>query len=713
VVFLPRHDKGHRLSPSDINYRANIDALKRAGVTDLVSLSACGSFKEDLPPGTFVLVDQFVDRTHKRELVLRQGLRRACLDGASGVPRLRRASPRPRWPRASPCIRGGTYVCMEGPQFSTLRRDLTYKQLGYSVIGMTNMPEAKLAREAEICYATVAMVTDFDCWHPDHDAVTVQDIIKVLMANAEPSGWSRGLPKRLVSRRGPGARLPARARAGCPIGSDRALDTALRRPRPRRSPRRRRAIRILDCIKKLDAVTSAWPRRLDDRELLAPSAMAALAGNPLLRCMLVSAPVRDIGLEILLTAIRRALLLRAADGGDDAALALGSALARQCFVNEYVFSTTPEEDAAAERLKQSIGDAIAGRSGIDAMTLALAGCYFALSSLPGAERLLDRKWPAPLDAVLTQQLREPLEERRLSESMPRLTAIADATSLRVREQYEANPYPRWVLAPPAPAPAAVDDYFLRRFPHAPLQATGVAEPEILVAGCGTGQQPIGMARRFSGARVLAIDLSLASLGYARRKSNELGIRNIDHAQADILELPSLGRTFDIVDSRGVLHHLADPEAGWRALLSMLRPRGLMAVGLYSEAARRQVAAARAFCMERGFQATARDIAACRHALLSAGFRSFEMVNDFFTVSECRDLLFHVSEQQFTVARIRSLLGGGAVRLIGFDVPAAVAAAYRQRFPGDPAMCDLANWERIENELPDTFASMYQFWVQKA
>jgi len=236
VVFLSRHDKGHRLSPSDINYRANIDVLKRAGVTDLVSLSACGSFKEELPPGAFVLVDQFVDRTHKRESsffgkglvahvsiahpvspLLRAHLRNAAM--AEGIPS--------HW--------GGTYICMEGPQFSTYAESMTYKQLGYSVIGMTNMPEAKLAREAEICYATVAMVTDFDCWHPDHDAVTVQDIIKVLSANAEKA---KGLVTRL-------ARDFPREHEPCPIGSDRALDTALITAPEARDP---------ELIKKLDAV---------------------------------------------------------------------------------------------------------------------------------------------------------------------------------------------------------------------------------------------------------------------------------------------------------------------------------------------------------------------------------------------------------------------------------------------------------------------------
>jgi 5'-methylthioadenosine phosphorylase len=236
VVFLSRHDKGHRLSPSDINYRANIDALKRAGVTDLVSLSACGSFKEELPPGTFVLVDQFVDRTYKRESsFFGKGLVAHVSMAHPVSPLLRRRIDEASGRIGLPVARGGTYVCMEGPQFSTYAESITYKTLGYSVIGMTNMPEAKLAREAEICYATVAMVTDFDCWHPDHDAVTVADIIKVLLDNAERA-------KALVAQL---ARDFPREHEPCPIGSDRALDTALITAPEARDP---------ELIKKLDAV---------------------------------------------------------------------------------------------------------------------------------------------------------------------------------------------------------------------------------------------------------------------------------------------------------------------------------------------------------------------------------------------------------------------------------------------------------------------------
>jgi 5'-methylthioadenosine phosphorylase len=236
VVFLSRHDKGHRISPSDINYRANIDVLKRAGVTDLVSLSACGSFKEDLPPGTFALVDQFVDRTHLRQ---NSFFGTGCVAHVSMAhpvsPRLRIHLAEAGAAEEIHLARSGTYVCIEGPQFSSLAESLTYKQLGYSVVGMTNMPEAKLAREAEICYATVAMVTDFDCWHPDHDAVTVQDVIKVLNANVERA-------RRLVARL---ARDFPRQHEPCPIGSDRALDTALITAPEARDP---------TLLKKLDAV---------------------------------------------------------------------------------------------------------------------------------------------------------------------------------------------------------------------------------------------------------------------------------------------------------------------------------------------------------------------------------------------------------------------------------------------------------------------------
>ena len=236
AVFLPRHGRGHRLSPSGINYRANIDALKRAGVTDIVSLSACGSLKPELFPGMLVLVDQFVDRTHRRESSF---FGNGCV---AHVPFAHPVSPRLKARIAAACaaeaiphVVGGTYICMEGPQFSTYAESQANRAQGFDVVGMTAMPEAKLAREAEIGYATVAMVTDFDCWHPEHDAVDVAAVIKVVHENA---GRAAALVARLL-------RDFSEEHEPCPIGSDRALDAAIMTAPGQRDPA---------LLAKLDAV---------------------------------------------------------------------------------------------------------------------------------------------------------------------------------------------------------------------------------------------------------------------------------------------------------------------------------------------------------------------------------------------------------------------------------------------------------------------------
>jgi len=218
LVFLPRHGRGHKIPPSELNYRANIDALKRAGVTEIISLSACGSFKKDLNPGTFVIVDQFIDRTFARvKSFFGTGLVAHVGFGHPVCSRLGDALEAGCTALDIKTVRGGTYLAMEGPQFSTLAESNLYRDWGCDVIGMTNMPEAKLAREAEMCYATVAMVTDYDCWHPDHDHVTVDAIIKVLMDNAEKA---RALVKNVVPRLADREDL-------CHQGCHEALDNAL------------------------------------------------------------------------------------------------------------------------------------------------------------------------------------------------------------------------------------------------------------------------------------------------------------------------------------------------------------------------------------------------------------------------------------------------------------------------------------------------------
>ena len=238
VAFLPRHGRGHPTPPSALNYRANIDAMKRIGCTELISLSAVGSLKEELPPGHFVIVDQFIDRTFARE---KSFFGTGCVAHVSVAhpvcPRLGDALEEAARKIALPVTRGGTYLVMEGPQFSTKAESLLYRQWGCDVIGMTNMPEAKLAREAELCYATMAMVTDFDCWHPDHDHVTVEQVVKVLFSNADKA---RSLVKTVVPMLGA-------PRGPCPAGCDRALDHALITAPEKRDP---------DMLAKLDIVAA-------------------------------------------------------------------------------------------------------------------------------------------------------------------------------------------------------------------------------------------------------------------------------------------------------------------------------------------------------------------------------------------------------------------------------------------------------------------------
>lgn len=236
LVFLPRHARGHRIPPTEVNYRANIDVLKRVGVTDVIAVSAVGSFKEELSPGTFVIVDQFIDRTFAREKsFFGTGLVAHVGFGHPVCARLGEQLERAAHEAGIPVVRGGTSLVMEGPQFSTLAESNLYRSWGCSVIGMTSMPEVKLAREAELCYATVAMVTDYDCWHPHHDHVTVADVLAVMSRNSEHA-------RTLVKRTAP---LLHDRPETCPHGCDRVLDTAIITPPEARDPA---------MIAKLDAI---------------------------------------------------------------------------------------------------------------------------------------------------------------------------------------------------------------------------------------------------------------------------------------------------------------------------------------------------------------------------------------------------------------------------------------------------------------------------
>ena len=486
------------------------------------------------------------------------------------------------------------------------------------------------------------------------------------------------------------------------------------------------AVRLLEadplvagCVARVRAV---WPRRLPAGELYGEVGRRALFDDPLLAGVLDAAPVCSPGLERLLTQVRRTLLEEAralapgreADARD---LVFYAALARQCRINEYVYDVPDEESDGVAALIRSLDEALAGDGPVPALWPVAVAAYLPLHALPMAGRLLERDWPAPVEAVLDQQVRQHREEQVLRSAIARLTPVEDPVSRRVRRQYEENPYPRWVLAAPPGQTARLGDYLRERFPLAPIAPLPMRGrgPDILVAGCGTGQHSLETARRVAGARVLAVDLSLTSLCYAWRKTREAGVTSVEYAQADILRLGGIGRRFDLIESCGVLHHLADPLAGWRALLPLLRPGGIMRLGFYSRLARSGIARMRRHIADRGLPATPGAIRRLRQEIMDAPPQEDWgriMLTDFFSASGCRDLLFHVEEHCLSLLEIKAFCLDEGLHLLGFDLEPSVLAAYRSRFPEDPAALDWVGWNAFEQDNPETFLEMYQFWVQR-
>lgn len=476
---------------------------------------------------------------------------------------------------------------------------------------------------------------------------------------------------------------------------------------------------IVACIER--AVT-AWPTRLTAEQLFGPRGLGAVSSHRILRCMLENGLIAQVAMERFLTNVRSCLLQAASpasvgDIPEDESLAFYAAVARQCFINEYVYALTDQEQTELATLRAALIGALTANSPVPIYWLTAFAAYAPLHTLGQSETLLGRSWPAAVDALLAQQIREPLEELRLRDTIRPLTPIEDHVSVEVRNQYEENPYPRWVKAGISNHKQHLDSFLRMSFPSARLRSLGkVGAVDLLIAGCGTGQQLLGLAQTIAGARALAVDLSLSSLSYAKRQAEKLDLSNIEFGQADILQLGTLNRSFDVIECSGVLHHLGDPEAGWRVLLSLLRPNGLMRIALYSELARDHVVAGRKLIAERGIGRMAEDIRRFRQELLADPDTSLarHMVTnlDFFGTSMCRDLLFHVQEHRFTVPRIKTFLDANRLRFIGFEVPPAVRKSYAERFPEDATMSDLDCWHLFEQEHRRTFISMYQFWVQK-
>jgi len=465
---------------------------------------------------------------------------------------------------------------------------------------------------------------------------------------------------------------------------------------------------VNDGIARADA---AWPARLPAAELLGEAGAAALAEDDLLCRLLERDPLTDIGLERFLAGVRSAMLTVASGGAEAAGareLEFYSAIAHQCYVNEYVYALTESDAARAGELKSALTVKIKAGEPIPVLWPIAVAAYFPLHGVPGAASLRSQSrrqsWPPCVEALLVQQIEEPAEEQRLAAAISVLAGIDGEVSRAVRQQYEESPYPRWVISgAPAQSPTAERD------DRAPAPA-----PDVLIAGCGTGLSTIELARQLRHARILAIDLSVSSLSYAKRMAQQLGLA-IEFAQADIMKLDSIGREFDFIDASGVLHHMADPWAGWRILLSLLRPGGTMQIGLYSDAARRNVVAARALIAERGYRAIAEDIRRCREDIAAAEeplLKSLTQGPDFFTMSECRDLLFHVQEHRITLPEIKSFVAAQNLTFAGFILDAATLRRFAARFPGRAALTNLDRWHAFEAEAPNTFAGMYQFQVQK-
>jgi len=467
---------------------------------------------------------------------------------------------------------------------------------------------------------------------------------------------------------------------------------------------------------------AAWPARLPFEELLAAAGLASISADTLLVALLESTPICDLELERFLTAVRCALLAAAEDLRTCAeleragALRFCCALAAQCWINEYVFDVTDDESARVTVLTERVTAALRADQAVAMLPLVLVASYRPLHTVIPSE-MPGRSWPEPVAGLVRQQMHEPIQERQLAASLPRLTEIDDEVSRRVREQYEQNPYPRWVKLEPPRQPTTLEHWLQQTLPFAAPGPLSARKPiDVLVAGCGSGQNPITVARTLAGARVLAIDLSLASLAHAQRRTRELSIETIDYAQADVLKIGSIGRQFDFVDTTGVLHHLGDWQAGWRALVEVTRPGGVMRLGLYSARASAGVVAARAFIAAQHYGSTPQEIRRCRRDIVAARDPLLKQVveyQDFFSTSECRDLLFHVQEHRLGLSQIKAFLTAHDLHFLGFAVDAAVMARYRQRFPEDPAATDLDRWDTFEAEHPKMFGRMYQFWVQKA
>ena len=442
-------------------------------------------------------------------------------------------------------------------------------------------------------------------------------------------------------------------------------------------------------------------------------AIETLEKLPLLHQLMRLCPLPDLQLEGFFVDIRRAILKnRGKLEESQTLLNFLSTLSLHCFINEYIYFEDDDENLLVCDLELDIASAITSSQQPRLSDLLCLASYRPLQSYEWCNKI---ELPDQHADVKIQLIDEPVLEMALARRIGALDKISDTVSCKVKQQYEDNPYPRWMQTKIPSQKKTIsqicDEIGLE---HQDQGATQTLAPRILVAGCGTGQHSISTATRFLNCQVTAIDLSLASLAYALRKTKELDVQNLDYLQADILDLHKLDKEFDVVECVGVLHHMDDPKIGWRTLRDLVKPGGLMRIGLYSEAARRNVTEARTEIMRLGIGNSAAEIRAYRQSLLrSKNEYQLQLTNfpDFYSLSELRDLIFHVQEHLFTITSICSLLDELGLRFCGFDNKNVVSEF--ERFYGEEAdKYDLAAWRNFESSNPDTFIGMYQFWCQK-
>jgi 2-polyprenyl-3-methyl-5-hydroxy-6-metoxy-1,4-benzoquinol methylase/Flp pilus assembly protein TadD len=444
----------------------------------------------------------------------------------------------------------------------------------------------------------------------------------------------------------------------------------------------------------------------------------------LLSAHLKNAMMANIDLERILNHLRRTLLESwSIDDQDDLTANKGAelleAFAYHAYINEYIWHVSDDENERLEALEAHIASEIQVGAAPNEFELYLLASYRPLWVIECI-----RNWALKERGNTSDRLKDFLRtviynserERELGEQLECLTSIDNEVSVAVRSQYEENPYPRWHSISVGDSLPYTELIQKDIAPHKCELKPTSPSPEILIAGCGTGKQPILTAIAVQNSNVLAVDLSRTSLSYAKRKAEEFNVRNIRFAQADILKLGELDRSFDVIECSGVLHHMADPEAGLRVLLERLKPGGMMNIALYSEIAREQMGAWGELVSENNFDSSLqgmRDFRAWINANDTPEARALHSTSDFYTASMLRDLMFHVQEHRYTLPKIEALLDRNNLEFLGFRfIDPNTKPDYVKRFPKDPDGTDLKKWHNLELHKPNLFLGMYQFWCRK-